>query len=36
MCAPGKRNCVKPAGLSFEQAAAAPHAAIPALQGLRD
>ena len=35
-CAPVSRIALKPAGVSFEQAAAAPVAASTALQGLRD
>jgi NADPH:quinone reductase-like Zn-dependent oxidoreductase len=36
VCAPEARLARKPANLSFEQAAAVPVAALPALQGLRD
>jgi NADPH:quinone reductase-like Zn-dependent oxidoreductase len=35
-CAPESRLAVKPANLSFEEAAAVPMAALTALQGLRD
>ncbi len=35
-CAPEKKFAMKPANLSFEQAAAVPSAATTALQGLRD
>lgn len=35
-CAPESRLALKPANLSFEQAAAVPMAALTALQGLRD
>jgi NADPH:quinone reductase-like Zn-dependent oxidoreductase len=35
-CVPEDRLAKKPAGMSFEEAAAIPMAAIPALQGLRD
>jgi NADPH:quinone reductase-like Zn-dependent oxidoreductase len=36
VCAPESRLALKPAGVSFEQAASAPVAALTALQGLRD
>lgn len=36
VCAPEALWALKPAGVSFEQAAAAPMAAVTALQGLRD
>lgn len=36
VCLPPKRIAIKPAGLTFEQAAAVPLAAFTALQGLRD
>jgi NADPH:quinone reductase-like Zn-dependent oxidoreductase len=36
VCAPESRLALKPANLSFEEAAAVPMAAITALQGLRD
>ena len=36
VCAPENRLMLKPAGMTFEQAAAIPQAAIVALQGLRD
>ena len=36
VCAPESRLALKPANLSFEEAAAVPMAALTALQGLRD
>jgi NADPH:quinone reductase-like Zn-dependent oxidoreductase len=36
VCAPEKRLAIKPSGMSFEQAAAIPQAAVLALQGLQD
>lgn len=35
VCAPEKAFALKPAGLTFEQAATVPHSAVLALQGLR-